>query len=139
MKIVRVPKIIIIEDQLIIAADIQLKLVELGYEVIGIHQCAKDALLTISKNQTDFILIDIGLSGSDNGIEVAQQISKNVPTPILILSHGIDRATFQIMKEINPYAFIPKPFQMTDLQRGIKTALWRLAWEKQLRFIHSTA
>lgn len=132
MQIVRVPKILIIEDQLIIAADMQLELVQLGYEVIGIHQFAEDALLTIQKDKPDFIIIDIGLNGHEDGIDAAQYILANIFVPILFLSHGMNRITFQKMQQIQPYALIPKPFQKADLQRGIQTALNRIAWEKQL-------
>jgi len=121
---------LIIEDELIIAADIQVQLQQLGYEVIGIHQYAEDAVLTIKKKQPDLVLIDLGLGGNDSGIEAALHIIKHAPAPILFLSHGIDRNSFNQLMETKPYALIPKPFQKSDLEKGIQTALQRIALEK---------
>ena len=137
MQIIPIPKILIIEDQMIIAADMQLQLIQLGYQVIGVHQSAKTALVNIQKNQPDLIIIDIGLKGNNGGIEVAQYILANIFIPILFLSYGIDHPTFQKMKAIKPYAVIPKPFQKMDLQRGIQKALDRINYEKQLGIITS--
>ncbi len=130
MQIVRTAKIVIIENQLIIAADMQLQLQQLGYEVIGIIQSPEAAIETIKKNPPDLVLIDIRLGGDHNGIETAQCIMEEAPCPILFLSYGTNKLIFQKMMQTNPYAVIPKPFQMTDLERGISKALKRIAVEK---------
>ena len=137
MQVVQTIKILIIEDQLIIAADMQLQLVQMGYEVIGIHQCPDEAILTIQKDQPDLVMIDIGWSTNYSGIKTAQYILATTFVPILFLSYSLDQTTFQKIKQIKSYAFIPKPFQQTDLQKGIKTALERIAWEKQLEIRRS--
>ena len=124
------PKMLLVEDDMIIAADISIQLTKLGYEVVGIHTRAEDALKTIAGNRPDLILMDIVLSGKMNGIEAAQLVLEQHQVPVIFLTSNTDDATFQRALAAKPYAFIAKPFQKSDLERTLKLTLQRISVEK---------
>lgn len=128
----RAPKILLVEDDMIIAADISLQLSKLGYEVIGISTRGEDALKTIAGNRPDIILMDIILSGKMNGIEAARLILERHQIPVIFLTSNNDDATFQRALAARPYAFIAKPFQKSELERSLKLTLQRMAAEEDL-------
>ncbi|UJH67764.1 LytR/AlgR family response regulator transcription factor [Allomuricauda sp. SCSIO 65647] len=112
-------RILIVEDDMIIAANISLQLSNLGYEVIGIQSRGEEAVATAKANPPDLILMDINLKGHLNGIETARAIQQNQNIPIIYLTANTDDSTFLKAKETHPYAFISKPFNKLDLQRTI--------------------
>lgn len=124
-------RILMVEDDMIIAADISMQLTKLGYEIIGIYTRGEDALKTIEANRPDIILMDIVLTGKMNGIETAHVILKNYQIPLIFLTSNSDDATFQEAITAKPYAFISKPFQKTDLERTLKLTLQRIAIENE--------
>jgi len=124
-------KILMVEDDMIIAADISMQLTKLGYEVIGINTRGEDALSTLEQNRPDIILMDIVLSGKMNGIETALVILEKFQIPVIFLTSNSDDATFQQAIKAKPYAFITKPFQKSDLERTLKLALQRIAVEQE--------
>ena len=119
-------KILIVEDEMIIAANISLQLTTLGYEVTGIIPRGEDALLHIEDNQPDILLLDINLKGKLDGIETAEAMQKNHNIPVIYLTANIDDAYFNRAKKTNPYGFISKPFKKLDLQRAIELTLNQL-------------
>ncbi|MFY0629647.1 MAG: response regulator [Flavobacteriaceae bacterium] len=125
------PKILMVEDDMIIAADISMQLTKFGYEVIGICTRGEDAIKTIENNKPDLILMDIVLTGKMNGIEAAQVILENFQIPLIFLTSNSDDATFQQAITAKPYAFISKPFQKSNLERTIKLTLQRIAVEQE--------
>ncbi|GAA0877458.1 hypothetical protein GCM10009119_04260 [Algoriphagus jejuensis] len=112
-------RILIVEDDMIIAANISLQLSNLGYEVTGIETKAEEAIHHALDAKPDLILMDIQLRGETNGIEAAKAIQKILDIPIIYLTANQDDATFQKAKETSPYAFIPKPFSKLNLERTI--------------------
>lgn len=116
-------KIFIVEDEMIIAANISLQLTQLGYEVTGIVSRGEDALSHIHQNSPDIVLLDIQLKGAIDGIETALRIQSNNPTPVIFLTANADDAHFNRAKEANPYAFISKPFKKLDLQRALELTI----------------
>jgi DNA-binding LytR/AlgR family response regulator len=125
------PKILMVEDDMIIAADISMQLTKLGYEVIGINTRGEDALQTIENNRPDIILMDIVLTGKMNGIEAAKIILEKFQVPVIFLTSNADDVSFQQALTAKPYAFIAKPFQKSHLERTIKLALQRIAVEQE--------
>jgi DNA-binding LytR/AlgR family response regulator len=123
-------KILIVEDQMIIAADIAMFLESIGYEIAGILPKGEDALTSISQTPPDIILMDIALKGTMDGIQTARYIFEKYQIPVIFLTANADDATFERAKSSRPYAFISKPFQPTDLQRAIELALARIAEEQ---------
>jgi len=119
-------KILIVEDEMIIAANTSLQLTNLGYEVSGIVSRGEEALVHIEKNLPDIILLDIRLKGKLDGIETAQEMQKNFDIPIIYLTSNVDDANFERAKKTNPYAFISKPFKKLDLQHAIELTANRI-------------
>lgn len=116
-------KILIVEDEMIIAANISLQLSTLGYEVSGIIPRGEEALLHIKQNQPDIVLMDIQLKGELNGIETAQLMQQDYDIPIIYLTANADDDHFEKAKTTHPYAFISKPFKKLDLQRAIELTI----------------
>ncbi|MFN3997368.1 LytR/AlgR family response regulator transcription factor [Algoriphagus sp.] len=112
-------KILIVEDDMIIAANISLQLSNLGYEVTGIETKAEEAVHHALETKPDMILMDIQLKGGSNGIDAAHAIRKYLDIPLIYLTANVDDATFQKAKETHPFAFIAKPFTNLNLERTI--------------------
>jgi len=122
--------ILIVEDEMIIAANLSLQLTHLGYEVIGIISRAEAVLPQLSKQIPDIILMDINLNGALDGIELVHLIQKEFKIPIIYLTANSDEAHFNRAKGTNPYAFVSKPFKKLDLQRAIELTLVRIQEER---------
>lgn len=123
-------KILVVEDEMIIAADISMFLESIGYEITGILPRGEDALKSIIHTPPDLVLMDIALKGSLDGVETAQYIHERHQIPVIFLTANADDSTFKRAKTARPYAFISKPFQPSDVQRAIELALARLAEEQ---------
>jgi DNA-binding LytR/AlgR family response regulator len=122
--------ILIVEDEMIIAANLSLQLTHLGYEVIGIISRAEAVMPQLSKQIPDIILMDINLNGALDGIELVHLIQKELKIPIIYLTANSDEAHFNRAKATNPYAFVSKPFKKLDLQRAIELTLVRIQEER---------
>jgi DNA-binding LytR/AlgR family response regulator len=119
-------KILIVEDEMIIAANISLQLTTLGYEVTGIIPRGEDALLHIKDNTPDILLLDINLKGKLDGIETAEAMQKTYNIPVIYLTANVDDANFNRAKRTHPYGFISKPFKKLDLQRTLELTISQL-------------
>ncbi|WP_179008460.1 LytR/AlgR family response regulator transcription factor [Winogradskyella forsetii] len=119
-------KILIVEDEMVIAANISLQLTELGYEVTGIIPRGEDALIHLEDNKPDILLLDINLKGKLDGIETALVMQQTCNIPIIYLTANIDDAHFNRAKQTHPYGFISKPFKKLDLQRAIELTISQL-------------
>ncbi len=119
-------KILIVEDEMIIGANISLQLTNLDYEVTAIVPRGEDALRQIKENLPDIVLLDIQLKGDLDGIETAQLMQKEYHIPIIYLTANADETYFNRAKATNPYAFISKPFKKLDLQRAIELTVNRI-------------
>ncbi|HPE82352.1 MAG: response regulator [Aequorivita sp.] len=122
-------KILIVEDEMVIAANISLQLTELGYEVTGVLPRGEEAVAHLHIDKPDIVLLDIRLKGEMDGIKTAQEIQKHYNIPIIYLTANADEAHFNRAKETNPYAFISKPFKKLDLQRAIELTVNRISVE----------
>ncbi len=125
-------KILVIEDEMIIAANVSLQLTNLGYEVTAIIPRAEEVLPVIRVNQPDILLLDINLKGDIDGIDLAHLIQKEYKIPIIFLTANSDETHFNRAKAVNPYAFISKPFKKLDLQRAIELTIIRIQDDNEL-------
>lgn len=116
-------KILIVEDEMLIGANISLQLSNLGYEVSGIVPRGDEALIHVEKNKPDIVLLDIQLKGILDGIETAKLMQKDHHIPIIYLTANTDEAHFKRAKETNPSAFISKPFKELDLKHAIELTI----------------
>lgn len=119
-------KILVVEDDKIIAANISMQLGSLGYTITAILPSGEDVLSQIASNPPDIILLDINLRGELDGIEIAEMIQKHYKMAIIYLTASTEEAQFTRAKATSPYAFISKPFKQLDLQRAIELAFVRL-------------
>ncbi len=126
-------KILVVEDEMIIAAKISMQLTNLGYEVTGILPRGEEAVLSVKENVVDLILLDINLKGEIDGIETSKQIRQFSCIPIIYLTANGDEATFNRAKITKPAGFILKPFRQLDLQRAIELAICRMAENENIQ------
>lgn len=125
------PKILIVEDETIVAKDIQNVLQKNNYEVIGTADNAEVAMNYISKNLPDVILMDIMIKGNMNGIELSQKIKAEYAIPIIFLTAYSDPTTLEKAKLIEPYSYITKPFKNSDILSAIEITLFKHQKEKE--------
>jgi len=118
---------LIVEDEMVIAANISLQLTEMGYEVSGIVPRGEEALVHINDHPPDILLLDINLKGNIDGIETAKEMQKTRNIPVIYLTANSDNAHFERAKKTHPYGFIAKPFKKLDLQRAIEMTITQIA------------
>ena len=123
-------RILVVEDDMIIAAHICLQLTNLGYEITGIETRGEEAVVHAKVNTPDIILMDINLRGTLDGIETAKLIQQKINIPIIYLTANTDETSFQRAKETRPYAFIPKPLNSVQLQRTFALVVEQLKENK---------
>ena len=109
-------RILIVEDERLIALDLQRRLTQLGYAVVGIAASGPQAITTAYQLQPDLVLMDIRLQGEMDGIEAALHIQQARPIPIIYLTAYVDDATMQRAQATSPRGFLRKPFHVRDLQ-----------------------
>lgn len=124
-------KVLIVEDETLIAARISVELDELGYEVSGMVTRAEQALLHCQQMPPDVILLDIKLKGKMDGVELAHELNERGNIPIIFLTANADEATFNRAKEALPQAFISKPYKKLDLERALALVASRLNAERE--------
>ena len=122
-------KILIIEDEVIIAEDISCILSELGYEVVGVIHSSDKAIDYLSFHTPDLVLCDIMIKGPYDGIDVAATIRKKKKIPFVFLTSLSDRHTVSRAKIALPYGYIVKPFDEKDLLTTIEVALYKFSQE----------
>lgn len=116
-------KILVIEDEMLIAAKVSMYLSELGYEVAGIFASAEEALHFLQAYPSDIALVDIQLKGSMDGIALARLLQDEYGVPVIFLTASFDDATFARAKETKPYAFLAKPLNKLDLRRALELTI----------------
>ena len=115
--------ILIVEDESIVALDIQDKVERLGYGVLAIVSSGEKAIEEVEKSQPDLVLIDIVLKGEIDGIETAERIRENFDIPIIYLTAHSDNQTLKRAKITGPFGYLVKPFVDSELRGAIETVL----------------
>jgi DNA-binding LytR/AlgR family response regulator len=116
-------RILIVEDEIIVAQDIAAQLAEAGYDIVGITSSAKEAQTFINEHKIDIALIDIMLEEEGTGIDVAKYINAHQPVPIIFITSLVDAQTVKKAKEVSPSAYLVKPFTARELEISIEIAL----------------
>jgi CheY-like chemotaxis protein len=122
-------RILVVEDERIIAMDIQDRLRRWGYEVPEIAASGEEALRKTERIQPNLVLMDIKLQGDMDGIEVAKEIQKRFSIPIIYVTAYADETTMGRVKETEPCGIILKPFGERELHTTIETVLSKLKLE----------
>ncbi|WP_044171390.1 LytR/AlgR family response regulator transcription factor [Flectobacillus major] len=119
--------ILIIEDEMILAYDLQLTLEAEGYDIVGIAPNYDEAIRLYTHNHVDLILCDISLRDSLNGIETAKKLQSIKPAPLIYLTALADKITQYQAFETFPSAYITKPYDIVSLRIAIELALRNFA------------
>lgn len=127
-------KIMIVEDEIIVAKDIQRILKKLGYEAFDPFSNGKKALDAIEKLNPDLVLLDINLRSSEiDGIMVAEQIHQHYQIPFIFLTAFSDKNTLERAKLTEPYGYIIKPFEEDDIRTAIEIAYYKYTKDLELQ------
>jgi len=126
-------KILIVEDEGIIAKDIKNILSFLGYSVIAVASSGEEAIEKAKEMHPDLVLMDIVLEGDMDGVKAAEQIRDSFDIPVIYLTAYSDNTTLQRAKITEPYGYILKPFQERELYTTIEMALYKHQVEKKLK------
>ncbi len=126
-------KILIVEDESIIALDIQNSLINSGYEVVAIADCATAALDYAAQLRPDLVLMDIRIRGDRDGVQTAKAISSAFDLPVVYLTAHADENTLRRAKLTEPFGYILKPFDDRELITTIEIALSRHQAEVAIR------
>ena len=118
-------RIIIVEDEALIADHIEMLLSEEGYKIVAVLDNAEDVFDFLKRENADLVLLDINLQGSLDGVDIAHQINKLHEIPIVFLTSNTDKKTIDRVKLTTPAGFIAKPYTVADLISNIEIALYR--------------
>ncbi len=126
-------RILVVEDEALIAEEIAERLLQRGYEVVGGEATAEGAVRAARELAPDLVLMDIRLRGVADGIQAAERIALGAGIPIVYLTAHSDKATLDRAKKTAPFGYVLKPFQEQDLVVAIEIALQRHLVERRLR------
>ncbi|WP_072682698.1 response regulator [Arcobacter sp. LA11] len=124
-------KILIVEDETIIALDIKNTITKLGFQVTNTVTNNIDAITSVKEEMPDIILMDINLKNSKNGIETTQDIQKIKDIPIIYLTADSDDKTITKAIETNPIGYLSKPFKREELKSTIMLGLYKISKQEQ--------
>jgi len=125
--------ILIVEDEQIVASDMQNRLQFLGYEVLGIAESSEEALSFVKSKKPDLILMDIKLKGETNGIKTAEIIKSKYDIPTIYVTAYANSNNLAKIKKTDHFGIISKPFNDRDFINVIETALHKFNMELELR------
>ncbi len=126
-------KILVVEDEIIVAEDIAFRLKKLGYAVTATVASGEEAIEKVAENRPDLVLMDIVLKGDMDGVTAAEKIRTRVDIPTVFLTAYADDKTLQRAKLTDPFGYIIKPFQQNDLRVAIEIALQRHSIETKMQ------
>ncbi len=126
-------KILIVEDENIVAKDIKGSLKGFGYDVVDIVGTGEEAIRRTEELAPDLVLMDIMLKGKMNGIDVAHHIRENTHIPVVFLTAYADEDTLHSAKLSEPFGYIIKPFEDAELHSTIQMAVYRFDMERKLK------
>ena len=113
-------KVLVVEDEIVIADNICKTLQSLGYEVFEPALNFTEAIASIEKQKPDIAILDIHLSGKKTGIDLAKKINENYNFPFIFLTANSDSLTVHKAKEVEPNAYLVKPFSKDELFTSIE-------------------
>ena len=125
-------RILIVEDERIVAFNLQQRLIHMGYDVPAVAASGTDSLSLVETVRPDLVLMDIHIEGSMDGIEVASELKKNHSVPVIYLTAYSEDATLERARQTRPYGYLIKPFSERELHATIQMALERHSAEEAL-------
>ncbi|MBV8729489.1 MAG: response regulator [Acidobacteriia bacterium] len=122
-----------VEDERIIARDLQLRLHKLGYSVPSVASSKAEAMALLEQVHPDLVLMDIQLNGIAEGIEAAQEVRQRFDLPVIYLTAHSDTDSLEQAKLTEPFGYILKPFEDRELLAAIEMAVYKHDIERRLR------
>jgi PAS domain S-box-containing protein len=126
-------KILIVEDEVIIAEDIRMMVEKCGYDVCGMITTGESAVKEAEEIDPDLVLMDIMLGKSMNGMQAAQEINKTLNVPFIFITAYADDDTIEKSLHVDPYGYIVKPFDERELKASLELAFYKFKMEKILK------
>jgi signal transduction histidine kinase len=126
-------RVLIVEDEAVVALDIKKKLIKLGYTAADIVTTGEDAVEKVNVSPPDLILMDISLEGEMDGIEAAERIRGGFDIPIIYLTAHADKKTLDRARVTEPFGYIVKPFEKETLHATIEMALYKRRMMKKVK------
>jgi signal transduction histidine kinase len=127
------PKILIVEDEGIVAFNLQQRLQQMGYQVTGLAESGSEGLSLVSSQRPDLVLMDIHIKGEMDGIELARMLTREHALPIIYLTAYSEDTTLERARQTQPYGYLIKPFSERELHATIQMALERHQVQTALR------
>lgn len=131
MENAKITRILIVEDEALIADHLAACLQADGYAIAGIKDEAEDALEFLQADSPDLILLDIQLAGALDGVDLAASVHATRKIPVVFLTSNTDARTLARVKLTHPAGFIVKPFQPSDLRPAIELALYAQQYRQE--------
>lgn len=125
--------LLIVEDERIVAKDLQRTLIGLGYRVPATAANGADALRLAAEHCPDLALMDIRIKGEQDGVDTARLLRERFDIPIIFLTAYADDPTVERAKEIEPYGYLLKPIKSEELRSAVEIALYKHAMDRKLR------
>ena len=127
------PRLLIVEDEAIVAADLEIRLRELGYAVAGVAHTGEDALEMAALELPDLVLMDIHLGDGMDGIEAARQLKARHRLPTIFLTAYAEHDTLERAKLAEPFGYILKPFSDRELEITLQIGIYKHRTERKLQ------
>jgi len=127
------PRIVIVEDDMIIAKDIKSTVEIHGYQVVGMVSTGEEAVIKVGELLPDLVIMDVKLKGELDGIDAALQIKELYDTPIVYLTSYVDNKTIGRAKITGPLGYILKPYEEIELCTALEIALYKDSLDKKMR------
>jgi CheY-like chemotaxis protein len=129
----RMTKIMIVEDEAVVALRLQQRLTSMGFDIVGVAYSGEEAVETARDLRPDLILTDIMIPGKLDGIQVAEIVKSVLDIPVIFLTAYPEDKIIERIKQAEPYGYIVKPFQDRELKDAIEVALYKKDMERQLK------
>jgi PAS domain S-box-containing protein len=125
--------VLVVEDETIIALDVQASLTNLGYAVPAVATSGAEAVAQVAALRPDLVLMDIHLPGGMDGVEAAEVIRQRFDVPVVYLTAYADPGTVERARITEPYGYVIKPFEERDLRVVVEMALYRHQMARKLK------
>jgi PAS domain S-box-containing protein len=128
-------KVLVVDDEIIIARELESRLTVLGYEVLQIASSGREAVKVAEQTRPDLVLMDIVLKGEMDGTEAATEMRRRWGIPTIYVTAYTDDATLQRARVTEPFGYIVKPFSERELRANIEMALYKHQVESKLKAV----
>src|SRR5437867_4192124 len=129
----RTRSVMVVEDERIVAKDLQQTLAGMGYDAFAIASSAEEAVARASERCPDVVLMDIRIKGRRDGVETAEILRQRFRVPVVYLTALADDGTIDRAKKTEPYGYLLKPVKPAELRSAIELSLYKHEMEKRLR------